>query len=160
MLTQLPQPPPDKIGWPWTEESQMLQTLQPDGSEWPGISIVTPSYNQGQFIEETIRSILLQNYPNIEFIIIDGGSNDFTLEIIKKYEKWITFWVSEKDRSQSHAINKGFERCTGELVNWICSDDMLCKDALFNLAPLIKHNKFGFFIGKGQRIDREWESPK
>src|SRR5690348_881216 len=96
-LTELPSPPPGRTGWPWTEESERLPETLPDGAEWPKISIVTPSYNQGQFIEETIRAVLLQGYPNIEFIIIDGGSKDNTVEIIKKYEKFIACWVSEKD---------------------------------------------------------------
>lgn len=72
----------------------------------PRISIITPSYNQGQYIEETIRSVLLQGYPNLEYIIIDGGSTDNTVEIIKQYEPWIAYWVSEPDNGQTHAINK------------------------------------------------------
>jgi GT2 family glycosyltransferase len=87
------------------------------------MSVVTPSYNQGQFIEETIRSILLQGYPDLEFIIIDGSSTDNTVEILRKYETWITFWVSEKDRGQAHALNKGFRKSTGLWVGWQNSDD-------------------------------------
>ena len=96
-----------------------MPPVRPDGSAWPRISIVTPSYNQGQFIEETIRSILLQGYPDLEYIIIDGGSTDQSVEIIRKYEPWLTYWVSEKDRGQSHAINKGFERASGEIRGYI-----------------------------------------
>jgi glycosyltransferase involved in cell wall biosynthesis len=102
----------------------------PDGRAWPRISIVTPSFNQGQFIEETIRSVLLQSYPNLEYIIIDGGSTDNTVEIIKKYERHINYWVSEKDRGQSHAINKGMARATGDVCGWLCSDDLLTNGAL------------------------------
>lgn len=94
------------------------------------ISIVTPSYNQGQFIEETIQSVINQNYENLEYIIIDGGSTDSTLEIIKKYENKLTFWVSEKDNGQTHAINKGFEMVTGDIIAWINSDDVYCEGAL------------------------------
>lgn len=123
-LEQLPPPPPNKTGWPWTEESQPMPPLAPNGKPWPRISIVTPSYNQGQFIEETIRSVLLQNYPNIEYIIIDGSSTDDTIEIIRKYEPWLTYWVSKPDKGQSHAINKGWERSTGDVVAYLNSDDV------------------------------------
>ena len=89
------------------------------------ISIVTPSFNQGEFLEETILSIINQNYPNLEYIIVDGGSSDNSVEIIKKYEEYITYWISEKDNGQSHAINKGLEKCTGDIFIWINSDDYL-----------------------------------
>src|ERR1700712_3748647 len=82
----------------------------------PKISIVTPTFNQGKFIEETILSVIGQGYPNLEYIIIDGGSTDETVEIIKKYEKHLTYWVSEKDKGQSHAINKGFARASGDIL--------------------------------------------
>lgn len=123
-LKDLPLPPSGKTGWPWTEESPQLPDTMLDGSPWPKISIVTPSLNQGQFIEETIRSVLAQGYTNLEYIIIDGGSNDGSVDIIKKYEKWLTYWVSEPDRGQSHAINKGFNLSKGEIVAWINSDDI------------------------------------
>lgn len=115
-------------GWPWNTE--VLPSIYDETIAYPKISIVTPSYNQGQFIEETIRSILLQNYPNLEYIIIDGGSTDETVEVIKKYEKWITYWVSEPDNGQSHAINKGLIKCTGTVFNWLNSDDYFTPNAL------------------------------
>jgi len=79
----------------------------PDGSPWPTISLVTPSFNQAPFIEETLRSVLLQGYPRLELVVIDGGSQDGTVEILRKYQPWLTYWVSEPDHGQAHAINKG-----------------------------------------------------
>jgi glycosyltransferase involved in cell wall biosynthesis len=99
---------------------------------WPRITIITPSFNQGEFIEEAIRSILLQGYPNLEYFVLDGGSTDSTVEIISKYSQWIDFWVSEPDGGQSAAINRGFRMGSGTYVTWINSDDMLCKDALWS----------------------------
>lgn len=110
----------------------------PDGSEWPKISIVTPSFNQAQYLEETIRSVLLQGYPNLEYFIIDGGSTDGSVEIIKKYEPWLTYWVSEPDSGQSHAINKGFRKSTGEIMAWINSDDYYECDAFSTVAETLR----------------------
>jgi len=152
-LAELSPPPPGKTGWPWTEESPQLPDTMPDGSPWPRISIVTPSYNQGQFIEETIRSVLLQGYPNLEYIIIDGGSSDGSVEIIKKYEPWLAYWVSEKDRGQSHAINKGLFRSTGEILAWLNSDDLLIWGSLAAAARVMaKINMHVPAIGLGRRI--------
>jgi glycosyltransferase involved in cell wall biosynthesis len=99
------------------------------------MTIVTPSYNQGRFIETTIRSVLLQGYPNLEYIIIDGGSSDNSVEIIQKYEPWLTYWISEEDRGQAHAINKGFARATGDIFAYLNSDDYYEPDALHGCAP-------------------------
>src|SRR5262245_11264512 len=127
-LSELPPPPANKKGWPWTEECAQLPDRMPDGSEWPRISIVTPSYNQGAFLEETLRSVLLQGYPNLEYVVIDGGSRDCSVDVIKKYERWIRYWVSEPDRGQSHAINKGFEKTNGDILAYINSDDAYLPD--------------------------------
>jgi glycosyltransferase involved in cell wall biosynthesis len=135
-LKDLPPGPQGKDGWPWTVETPPLPPVRPDGSHWPRISIVTPSYNQGRFIEETIRSILLQGYPNLEYIIIDGGSTDQTVEIIKRYAPWFAYWVSERDQGQAHAINKGLSRATGSLFNWINSDDLLLASALADIGAV------------------------
>jgi len=139
-LKDLPEPPLKKTGWPWTEESPQLPDTMPDGSPWPRVSIVTPSYNQGEFLEETIRSVLLQGYPNLEYIIIDGGSQDNSVEIIKKYEPWLAYWVSEPDKGQAHAINKGFKRATGKIVTWLNSDDIYAKMAFKNVLMCFSRN--------------------
>lgn len=102
--------------------------------DYPKISLVTPSYNQGQFLEETLDSVLSQGYPNLEYFVVDGGSTDNSREIIEKYSKHIDWWVSEKDNGQSHAINKGLRRATGDIVNWINSDDYYEPKALFTVA--------------------------
>lgn len=139
-LSELPSPPSGKKGWPWSEESQQLPDTMPGGHLWPRISIVTPSYNQGQFLEECIRSVLLQGYPNLEYIIIDGGSPDQSLSIIQHYSKWLTYWASEPDRGQTHAINKGVMRTTGTLLNYTNSDDFLLSNACRILAEYhLKH---------------------
>lgn len=127
-LEELPPSPIGKSGWPWTKSSPSLHG--DENGNWPKISIVTPSFNQGHFIEETIRSVLLQEYPNLEYIIIDGGSNDDTIHVIEKYSPWLSYWVSETDRGQSHAINKGFSKATGAIYGYINSDDLYEPGAL------------------------------
>jgi len=130
----LPSPSPGQTGWMWSEESCQFPKTAPDGHLLPRITIVTPSYNQGRFIETTIRSVLLQGYPNLEYIIIDGGSNDNSVEIIQKYEPWLAYWGSEKDRGQAHAINKGFARATGDIYAYLNSDDFYEPNALQSCA--------------------------
>jgi glycosyltransferase involved in cell wall biosynthesis len=133
-LSELPAPPPGRTGWPWTEESSSLPNRAADDRSWPRISIVTPSFNQGQFIEETMRSVLLQGYPNLEYFVMDGGSTDNSADIIKKYSPWLTYWVSERDRGQSHAVNKGMSHATGDIVAWLNSDDLYLPSALIRVA--------------------------
>jgi hypothetical protein len=122
-----------KFGWPWTPAPGLRFCQSADG-KLPRISIVTPSYNQGAFIEETIRSVLLQDYPNLEYFVMDGGSTDNTTEVIRRYADRITHYESEKDRGQSHAINKGLAHSTGDIFNWINSDDLLLPGALWRVA--------------------------
>ncbi len=134
ILKELPDPPQGKNGWPWTEESPQLPDEMSDGKPWPKISIVTPSFNQGQFIEETIRSVLLQGYPDLEYIIVDGKSTDNSIKIIEKYSHWLHHWISETDLGQSHAINKGFMKAGGTLFAYINSDDLYEPNALAEIA--------------------------
>jgi glycosyltransferase involved in cell wall biosynthesis len=104
------------------------------------LSVITPSYNQGQFIEETIQSVLNQEYENLEYFIIDGGSTDNTLEIIKKYENKLTYWASEKDNGQTHAINKGFKMATGDIISWLNSDDVYCEKTLSAVSEYFENH--------------------
>ena len=130
---------------PQTHKNRKMQT--------PKISIVTPSYNQGKFIEETIISVLGQNYPNLEYIIIDGGSKDNTIDIIKKYEPHLAYWVSEKDNGQSEAINKGFKKATGDIVAWLNSDDVLLPGALQQVAKAVTTGGYDLVNGQTVIID-------
>lgn len=133
-LKDLPLPPEGKAGWPWTEESRKLPDLMPDGKPWPKISIVTPNYNYGNFIEETIRSVLLQGYPNLEYIVIDDGSTDNSVEVIRKYEKFFDFFITRPNRGQTQSINEGFSHATGDIFAWINSDDVYYKDIFSYVA--------------------------
>ncbi len=137
LLEQLPPPlKQGRTGFPWTEE-----TRPRTGQHWPKITVVTPSFNQAEFLEETIRSVLLQNYPNLEYIVIDGGSTDGSVEIIQHYSDYLTYWVSEPDNGQADAINKGFSRSTGDIMGWLNSDDLLLSDALYKIATFFCEKK-------------------
>lgn len=101
---------------------------------FPKVSVVTPSFNQAEYLSETLASIFDQRYPDVEVIVIDGGSTDGSLDVIKKHEGRIAYWESEKDRGQAHAINKGFEKATGEILCWLNSDDVFLPGALDAVA--------------------------
>ena len=119
------------------------------------ISVITPSFNQGAFLERTIDSVLSQGYGDLEYIIIDGGSTDNSVDIIKRHAKHISYWVSEKDRGQSHALNKGFARATGCYISWLNSDDWYEPDALSVFVECFKENpQAGMIIGAGQILDQ------
>jgi glycosyltransferase involved in cell wall biosynthesis len=152
-LSDLPMADSGAVGWPFTLATSPSFDVSGDFI-WPRISIVTPSFNQGAYIEKTIRSVLLQGYPNIEYIIMDGGSTDDTLRIIRKYEHWLTFWVSEKDNGQSAAINKGFTKATGTIFGWLNSDDFFMPGALRNIAHYAAQNPHaGAFAGASQTVN-------
>jgi glycosyltransferase involved in cell wall biosynthesis len=105
---------------------------------YPRFSVITPSFNQGQFIEETLRSVLDQAFPNLEFMVLDGGSLDGTVEILKRYDAKLGFWRSEKDAGQAAAINEGFHRATGDILCWLNSDDLHLPNTLSTVARLLK----------------------
>jgi len=157
-LTDLPPPPEGKTGWPWTEECLRLPKIAPDGQEWPKISIVTPSYQQGQFIEETIRSVLLQGYPNIEYIVMDGGSRDETLSILDKYNDYVQ-WISEADDGQTDAINKGWKRATGSILAYLNSDDTYARGAINQVIHFfIANPDVDMVYGDAIHIDQQSET--
>jgi hypothetical protein len=130
-LADLPPAPANRTGWPWTEESP-ASTLahHPDEMQWPEMTLVTPSFNQAAYLEETIRSVLLQGYPRLQYIVVDGGSTDGSVEIIQRYAPFLDHWISEPDHGQTDAIRKGLALATGEIFNWLCSDDILYPGAL------------------------------
>jgi glycosyltransferase involved in cell wall biosynthesis len=131
----LPPPPANHYGWPWAEIADGRKLV---GSrihkQLPRVTIVTPSFNQGKYIEATIRSILLQRYPNLQYIVVDGGSQDCTSEVLEHYAEFIDHVIREPDNGQSDAICKGLDLADGELFNWINSDDLLAPDTLWLLA--------------------------
>ena len=129
------------------------------------ITIVTPSYNQGQFIEETINSVLNQTYENIQYIVVDGGSTDNTMVVVEKYRDKIDIIIHEKDKGQTDAINKGFKLAKGELVGWINSDDILYPDCVEKIVKkyvekpdgAIYYNKFNNCINAQGHIIKSYE---
>ena len=154
MNPKLPPAAHGKQGWPWTDDPADVQSALASPTRWPRITIVTPSFNQGEFLEETIRSVLLQGYPNLDYHIVDGGSTDDSVEIIRKYAPWLSSWTSEPDRGQSDAINKGFRRASGEIMGWINSDDTLKPGALRKVATLIgDEQEPAWVIGASEIVD-------
>lgn len=145
-IEELPPAPAGKSGWPWTaEDSPPLPPVPPGG--WPRITVVMPSFQQAEFLEEALRSVLLQGYPNLEFFVYDGGSADGSVEIIQRYAAWIDFWVSEKDGGQSNAINQGFARAGGEIWAWLNSDDAYAPGALAQVGTLLAGRKMTMLVG-------------
>jgi len=153
-LSELPPPPPGREGFPWTEGSRPLPERTPEGTAWPRLSVVTPSYQQAAFLEETIRSVLLQGHPDLEYWVVDGGSTDGSVEIIEKYAPWLAGWVSERDQGQTDAINKGLRRVTGQVVAYLNSDDVYARDAFHVVASQFTGPaKVDWLIGVTEMID-------
>ena len=125
---------PDLSRWPWRSLGQIVPAKMPSGKPWPRISIVTPSYQQGEYIEQTIRSVLMQGYPNLEYIIVDGGSTDYTQVVLRRYGSELDVCISEPDGGQADAINKGFQHSSGEILAWLNSDDMHLPTTLIEVA--------------------------
>jgi glycosyltransferase involved in cell wall biosynthesis len=122
----------------------------------PKVSIITPSYNQGRFLESTIRSVIGQDYPNIEYIIVDGGSKDESVEVIKKYSDRLAWWVSEKDKGHADALNKGFAHASGEILAWLNSDDTYHPGAVSQAVEILKaHPEVGMVYANANLIDEE-----
>jgi glycosyltransferase involved in cell wall biosynthesis len=134
IATETSHRPSGNNGWLQQEETWPWPALMKDGRPWPRISIVTLSYNQGEFIEDAIRSVLLQKYPNLEYIIIDGASTDDSVEVIRKYEDKLAYWSSEPDKGPAAALNKGFQLATGEIFGFLNADDLYLPGSFRKIA--------------------------
>lgn len=133
-LADLPAAPPGRTGWPWTEACTALPEARPDGSPWPRISIVTPVYNQAHYLEETLRSVLLQGYPELEYVVVNDGSTDDSEAIVRRYAPWLAYWTTQPNQGQRAAINNGFQQVTGQVQAYLNSDDLLLPGALERAA--------------------------
>jgi glycosyltransferase involved in cell wall biosynthesis len=163
MIQELPPAPAGKHGWPWQHGEIVGQDAilpHAQAAVLPKISVITPALNQGRFIEQTVRSVLLQGYPKLEYIVIDGGSRDETVDILRKYEPWLAYWVSESDRGQSDAINKGLARATGEILCWLNSDDFYPPGTL-NLVGQVLAKGTGNYalVGHARTVFQDGRAP-
>jgi glycosyltransferase involved in cell wall biosynthesis len=134
-----PLAPRGRSGWPWTEATEQRHAVR-SRTAWPRVTVVTPSFNQAQFLEETIRSVLLQGYPNLEYVVLDGGSSDGSIEIIKRYSPWLARWESGPDGGQAAAINSGWEGATGSIVAYLNSDDAYAPGTVFRVVEAFEQS--------------------
>lgn len=136
-LATLPPPPPGRTGWPWTESADPIPEQRPDGRPWPCITVVTPSFNQAEFLEETLRSVLLQGYPALDYLVMDGGSQDGSRAILERYGPWLSYWQSQPDGGQADAVAQGLARAQGTIFNFINSDDVLLPGTLATVGAAL-----------------------
>jgi len=153
--SELPPPPAGRVGWPWVSLSEAGSIGGGERIQWPKISIVTPSFNQGRFLEQTLRSVLLQGYPNLEYVVLDGGSSDNSIEILERYAPHLAYWRSQPDAGQADAVASGFERATGEIFGYLNSDDILLPGALKHVARMFNLSKAGVVYGNRLVIDED-----
>lgn len=145
---------PGRAGWPWTPPEAPPKAAHPRAQ--PGITVITPSFQQGGFIEETIRSVLMQDHPNVEYLVFDAGSTDGTVALLEKYAPWIAHWESQPDKGQADAINRGLERATGGIVAYLNSDDLYLPGAFSAVAAEFERTGCAWLASdtlQGDRID-------
>ena len=154
-LSDIAAPLRNASGWPWDMEP-VLPRFAKEEIAWPRISIVTPSYNQAQFVEETVRSVLLQGYPNLEYIVLDGASTDGSVEMLGRYQQHFDYWASGKDGGHAPALIKGFQQATGEIIGFVNSDDLLLPGALWEAGRFFaRHANAELVVGKSVQIDTD-----
>lgn len=155
LFARLPPPPAGKTGWPWTDDGYDA-AQRTRLTVWPRFSVITPTFNRVALLEKTIRAVLLQHYPNLEYIVIDGGSRDGTVALLERYGDHIAYWVSEPDKNQADALNKGLRRCTGDIIAFINSDDFYLPGALRRVAQLlVEHPEAAWISGVVRYEDGE-----
>lgn len=133
-LYELPPPPEAMTVWPWTRGTEPLPPAMPDGQPWPVMSVVMPSLNQAAFLEQAIRSVLLQGYPGLELIVMDGGSTDGSVALLERYAPWLAHWESKGDRGPADALNRGFAHATGDMLGVLNADDFYLPGAAAQVA--------------------------